>query len=117
MSAFGLLGLKRKVCFIGKVAPNHLFGGIYPAFTRNISYSTSHKQFVTREGEAPAEPWRRRLGRSLALPPILPSFQGSALERTAFEAPPRVIHAFTTEEAGASGAFRPQAEPGDEGQR
>ena len=27
------------------------------------------------------------------------SFQGSALERTAFEAPPRVRHAFTTQEA------------------
>ncbi len=25
-------------------------------------------QFVTREGEAPAEPWRPQLGRSLALP-------------------------------------------------
>jgi hypothetical protein len=42
------------------------------------------------------------------------SFQGSALERTAFEAPPRVGHAFATQEAGASGALRPQAEPGDE---
>ena len=42
------------------------------------------------------------------------SFQGSALERTAFEAPPRIRHAITTQEAGASGALRPQAEPGDE---
>jgi hypothetical protein len=42
------------------------------------------------------------------------SFQGSALERTALEAPPRVKHAFATEEAGASSALRPQAEPGDE---
>ncbi len=44
----------------------------------------------------------------------LPSFQGSALERTAFEAPPRVSHAFITQEAGASGTLHPQAEPGDE---
>jgi hypothetical protein len=42
------------------------------------------------------------------------SFQGSALERTAFEAPPRVRHAFETQEAGASNALRHQAEPGDE---
>jgi hypothetical protein len=42
------------------------------------------------------------------------SFQGSALERTALEAPPRVKHAFVTQEAGASSALRPQAEPGDE---
>jgi len=42
------------------------------------------------------------------------SFQGSALERTALEAPPRVGHAFATQEAGASGALRHQAEPGDE---
>ncbi len=40
------------------------------------------------------------------------SFQGSALERTAFEAPPRLSQAFTTDEAGASGALCPQAEPG-----
>ncbi len=45
---------------------------------------------------------------------LVPSFQGSALERTAFEAPPRVSHAFMTQEAGASGALCPQAEPGDE---
>ena len=45
---------------------------------------------------------------------MLLSFQGSALERTAFEAPPRVRHAFPTQKAGASGALRPQAEPGDE---
>ena len=45
---------------------------------------------------------------------LLLSFQGSALERTAFEAPPRIRHAFKTQEAGASGALRPQAEPGDE---
>ncbi len=32
--------------------------------------STSSKQFVNREGEAPAEPWRRKLGRSLALPKL-----------------------------------------------
>ncbi|MCY2985664.1 MAG: hypothetical protein NTY15_18725 [Planctomycetota bacterium] len=59
----------------------------------------------------------------------IPSFQGSALERNAlernalernalernaFEAPPRVSYAFVTQEAGASGALRPQAEPGDE---
>ena len=30
--------------------------------------STSHYPFIIREGEAPAEPLRRRLGRSLALP-------------------------------------------------
>jgi len=36
------------------------------------------------------------------------------MERTALEAPPRVSHVFTTQEAGASGALRPQAEPGDE---
>ncbi len=29
---------------------------------------TFPKQFIDREGEAPAEPWRRQLGRSLALP-------------------------------------------------
>jgi hypothetical protein len=49
----------------------------------------------------------------------IPSFQGSALERNAlernaFEATPRVSYAFATQEAGASGALRPQAEPGDE---
>ena len=33
------------------------------------------------------------------------------MERTAFEAPPRVSHAFTTQEAGASGAVCPQTEP------
>ena len=37
------------------------------------------KQVVAREGEAPAEPWRRKLGRSLALPKLLRrSLQGSA---------------------------------------
>ena len=36
------------------------------------------------------------------------------MERTAFEAPPRVRRAFATQEAGASSALRPQAEPGDE---
>ncbi len=44
-------------------------------------FSTSlFKQFVAREGEAPAEPLRRKLGRSLALPiqEIAYSFQGSA---------------------------------------
>ncbi len=39
------------------------------------------------------------------------SSQGSALERTAFEAPP---HVFVTQEAGASEALRSQAEPGIE---
>ncbi len=29
---------------------------------------TLRNQFMTRESEAPAEPWRRQLGRSLALP-------------------------------------------------
>ncbi len=36
-----------------------------------MSSSTLSNQFITREGEAgeaPAEPWRRKLGRSLALP-------------------------------------------------
>jgi len=37
------------------------------------------------------------------------------LECTALEAPPHVSHAFTTQEAGASGAWRSQAEPGNEG--
>ncbi len=38
-----------------------------------------NKQFVTREGEAPAEPWRRKLGRSLALPKLRRrSLRGSA---------------------------------------
>jgi len=46
---------------------------------------------------------------------VLLSFQGSALERTALEAPPCVSHAFTTQEAGASGAWRSQAEPRNEG--
>jgi len=46
---------------------------------------------------------------------VLLSFQGSALECTALEAPPHVSHAFTTQEAGASGAWRSQAEPGNEG--
>ena len=39
------------------------------------------------------------------------SFQGSALERAALEALP---HVFVTQEAGASDALRPQAEPGIE---
>jgi len=56
--------------------------------------------------------------RSLKFFPVfefdLLSFQGSALERTAFEAPPRDRCAIPTQEAGASGALRPQAEPGDE---
>ena len=30
--------------------------------------STLPNQFIAREGEAPAEPMRRQLGRSLALP-------------------------------------------------
>ena len=30
--------------------------------------STLSNPFITREGEAPAEPWRCQLGRSLALP-------------------------------------------------
>ena len=30
--------------------------------------STLPNPFLAREGEAPAEPWRRKLGRSLALP-------------------------------------------------
>ena len=38
------------------------------------------------------------------------SFQGSALERTALEAPPRVRYTLPTQEAGASGALRAQAE-------
>ena len=34
----------------------------------NMFTSSSLNQFVFREGEAPAEPWRPQLGRSLALP-------------------------------------------------
>ena len=34
----------------------------------NIFISTSTNHFIGREGEAPAEPSRRRFGRSLALP-------------------------------------------------
>ena len=34
----------------------------------NMFTSSSLNQFVAREGEAPAEPWRPQLGRSLALP-------------------------------------------------
>ena len=34
----------------------------------NMSSSTLSNQFINREGEAPAEPGRRQLGRSLALP-------------------------------------------------
>ena len=34
----------------------------------NTSSATFPNQFIAREGEAPAEPWRRQLGRSLALP-------------------------------------------------
>ncbi len=34
----------------------------------NMSSSTLSNPFMTREGEAPAEPWRCQLGRSLALP-------------------------------------------------
>ena len=56
---------------------------------------------------------KRGLGKVAATLRV-PSFQGSALERTAFEAPPRVCNAFTTQEAGASRALRPQAELGDE---
>ncbi len=33
-----------------------------------VAASISPRQFVSREGEAPAEPWRCKLGRSLALP-------------------------------------------------
>ena len=40
-------------------------GGATPV---NMFTSTLSNQFITREGEAPAEPWRRQLGRSLALP-------------------------------------------------
>ena len=40
-------------------------GGATPV---NMFTSTLSNQFMTREGEAPAEPWRRQLGRSLALP-------------------------------------------------
>ena len=36
------------------------------------------------------------------------------MERTASEAPPRVSLACTAQEAGASGALRPQAEHGDD---
>ncbi len=36
------------------------------------------------------------------------------MERTAFEAPPRVGHGFVTQEAGASAGLRPQAEPENE---
>ena len=43
------------------------------------------------------------------------SFQVSALERTVLQAPPCVSHAFTTQEAGASGALRLQAEPAEPG--
>ncbi len=39
------------------------------------------------------------------------SFQGSAMERDAFEAPPHVIE---TQEAGVSDALHSQAEPGNE---
>ncbi len=34
----------------------------------NMSSSALFNQFIIREGEAPAEPMRRQLGRSLALP-------------------------------------------------
>ena len=36
--------------------------------------STLYNQFIAREGEAPAEPWRRQLGGSLALPLPYPLF-------------------------------------------
>ncbi len=42
------------------------------------------------------------------------SFQGSALERTDFEAPPHVCFRVVPQEAGASDALRSQAEPGNE---
>ena len=38
------------------------------AQSRLLFTSTLPNQFITREGEAPAEPLRRQLGRSLALP-------------------------------------------------
>ena len=37
----------------------------------NMVSTNSPNQFITREGEAPAEPWRRKLDRSLALPMVL----------------------------------------------
>ncbi len=44
----------------------------------NMFSSTLPNPFLAWEGEAPAEPWRRKLGRSLALPLIS---DGSTWER------------------------------------
>ena len=49
--------------------------------------STVAKQFVSWEGEAPAEPWRRKLGRSFALPSVLKGL-GIAKMFTAVASPP-----------------------------
>ena len=46
------------MCFYGEGEAN-------PA---NMLPSTFSNQFIVREGQAPAEPMRRQLGRSLALP-------------------------------------------------
>ncbi len=62
-----------------------------------------HWSTKKRESEAPAE--LRRNGSAGASPSLNSlSFQGSALERTAFEAPPRVSYRCVTQEAGASDA-------------
>ncbi len=49
---------------LGRVRPSHV----------NIFSSTLPNPFLAWEGEAPAEPWRIKLGRSLALPLVSNAF-------------------------------------------
>ncbi len=55
----------------------------------NIFTSTFPNQFINREGEAPAEPLRRQLGRSLALPLFFIRFSWQRCLQAKRDAPPR----------------------------
>ena len=65
-------------------SPNSATGDVETGLPTELKRSSKKKlvntSFLTPQGEAPAEPWRRQLGRSLALPlePLADSFHYAA---------------------------------------
>ncbi len=59
--------------------PDQLIAREGEATPLNIFFSTLPNPLLAWEGEAPAEPWRRKLGRSLALPLIAKPLQVSIM--------------------------------------
>ncbi len=81
--------------------------------SKNLKFSNRLYCLIPRRSLIPRPlllPRRRRGGKIISLP----SFQGSALERSALRLRLAFVMVLLTQEAGASAALRPQAEPGDE---